>query len=59
VNARLLKLLVRLTGAQDERGATAFEYAVMVALIAVVIVCVVRGVGSTLISIFQTAAVSL
>ena len=36
MNARLLELQVKLSGPRDERDSTAVEYALMVALIAVV-----------------------
>jgi pilus assembly protein Flp/PilA len=40
----------------SERGATAVEYALMVALIAIVIVGAVKGLGTSLTSIFANAA---
>jgi Flp pilus assembly pilin Flp len=39
--------------AQDDAGATAAEYAIMVALIAVVIVGAVFGVGQAVIALFH------
>lgn len=49
-----LKLKERaLTG---EKGATAVEYGIMVALIAVVIIGVVAALGNNLSSMFQTVA---
>ena len=42
--------------AQEERGATAVEYALMVALIAVVIIAAVSLLGTNASSKFQTVA---
>jgi pilus assembly protein Flp/PilA len=42
--------------AQEERGATAVEYALMVALIAVVIIAAVSVLGTNASSKFQTVA---
>jgi pilus assembly protein Flp/PilA len=39
---------------EDQEGATAVEYAIMVSLIAVVIVTAVNLIGEQLIAIFQT-----
>jgi pilus assembly protein Flp/PilA len=54
---KLLKLIVavhlRLTASEDERGATATEYALLVALIAVVIAVAVGFFGSQLSTFFH------
>ena len=42
-----------MTSMKREKGATAIEYALMVALIAVVIIAVVTLLGTTLIEVFQ------
>lgn len=39
---------------QDEQGATAIEYGLIAALIAVVIIAMVRAVGQTLNGTFET-----
>jgi pilus assembly protein Flp/PilA len=55
--SRLIKLQAR---RQDpERGATAVEYGLMVALIAVVIIAVVTVLGNNLSSLFTTVATSI
>jgi pilus assembly protein Flp/PilA len=41
---------------RDDRGATAVEYGLMVALIAVVIVAAVRLIGTNLTSVFNRVA---
>ena len=55
--ARLTKFQVRLQN--PERGATAVEYGLMVALIAVVIIVAVKLVGTNLSSVFNKAATSI
>jgi pilus assembly protein Flp/PilA len=52
----LTKLYARL---QNEEGATAVEYGIMVALIAVVIIAVVTLIGTNLQGIFTTVANAL
>jgi pilus assembly protein Flp/PilA len=62
VNLKMLGLYVKLqtwfTGfgerARDERGATAVEYGLLVALIAAVIVLLEKALGSKLSSAFQS-----
>jgi len=44
---------------QDEAGASAVEYALLVALIAVVIVTAVQLLGTTLSSIYNSVATSI
>ena len=59
MNARLLKLVLKLSAPRDERGSTAVEYGLMVALIAVVLIFAVGTLGSGLSDIFQSVANSL
>jgi pilus assembly protein Flp/PilA len=59
MHARLLKLHLRIAGLRDDRGATAVEYGLMVALIAVVIIVAVALLGSNLNIIFNTVASSV
>ena len=59
MHARLLKLHLRIAGLRDDRGATAVEYGLMVALIAVVIIVAVALLGSNLNILFQKVAVSV
>ena len=51
----LQDLIVRLLH-RDDRGATAVEYGLMVALIAAVIVAAVRLIGTNLTSVFNRVA---
>jgi pilus assembly protein Flp/PilA len=44
---------------QDESGATAIEYGLIAAGIAVAIIAVVRGVGSNLVIIFSSVSTAL
>lgn len=56
----LSRLIKRQARRQDpERGATAVEYGLMVALIAVVIIAVVTVLGNNLSSMFTTVATSI
>ena len=59
MHARLLTLHLKIAGLRDDRGATAVEYGLMVALIAIVIIVAVALLGSNLNSLFQTVAVSV
>ena len=52
-----MKLLKRLF--REEEGATAVEYGIMVALIAVVIIAVVTTIGTNLQDVFQSVADAL
>ena len=54
-----LQLNRKLAGLLDDRGATAVEYGLMVALIAVVIIVAVAALGSSISDIFNTAASSI
>jgi pilus assembly protein Flp/PilA len=53
---QLTKFQNRLARLQDERGATAVEYGLMVALIAVVIIIAVTALGGNLSAIFDRTA---
>jgi pilus assembly protein Flp/PilA len=55
--SRLINFQVRLQ--RSERGATAVEYGLMVALIAIVIIVAVTLLGSNLSSLFNTVATSV
>jgi pilus assembly protein Flp/PilA len=55
--SRLINFQVRLRN--SERGATAVEYGLMVALIAIVIIVAVTLLGSNLSSLFNTVATSV
>ncbi|NMM22793.1 MAG: Flp family type IVb pilin [Phycicoccus sp.] len=52
----MIKFQNKLAQIRDDRGATAVEYGLMVALIAVVIIIAVTALGTNLTSIFQTTA---
>ena len=52
----LVKLQVKAAALRDDRGATAVEYGLMVALIAVVIIIAVTALGTNLNTIFQDVA---
>ncbi|TPG19242.1 Flp family type IVb pilin [Pedococcus bigeumensis] len=54
----MLKTLVKFQN-RDERGATAVEYGLMVALIAIVIIGAVTLLGNNISSLFNTAATTL
>jgi pilus assembly protein Flp/PilA len=56
---RLTDLYVRLLNARDDRGATAVEYGIMVALIAAVIVGTVTTLGGQVDDAFQTVVDAL
>lgn len=49
----MLKALVKLQTLRSEKGATAVEYGLMVALIAVVIIGVVTTLGTSIRDMFQ------
>lgn len=55
----LVKYQVRAAQLRDERGATAVEYGLMVALIAVVIIGAVTLIGTSLDGMFKNVASSL
>ena len=53
---QFVKFQNRIVQLRDERGATAVEYGLMVALIAVVIIGIVGTLGTNLKGIFTTTA---
>lgn len=55
----MTKALVKLQSLRSEKGATAVEYGLMVALIAIVIIAAVALVGGDLRNLFQTVANSI
>jgi pilus assembly protein Flp/PilA len=55
--APLLKFHLTMAGLLDEHGATAVEYGLMVALIAIVIIVAVSLLGTNLNQIFQSVAI--
>jgi pilus assembly protein Flp/PilA len=59
MRAGLIKLHLRHSAIRDDRGATAVEYGLMVALIAIVIIVAVTALGTNLTSLFQTVATSV
>ena len=54
-----LRLNRKLAGLLEDRGATAVEYGLMVALIAIVIIAAVAVLGTNLNDIFNNAASSV
>lgn len=57
--SHLVKFQVKAAALRDERGATAVEYGLMVALIAIVIIVAVTVLGKNLNTLFQKVAVSV
>ena len=55
----LVKLQVKAAALRDDRGATAVEYGLMVALIAIVIIVAVSLLGNTLKNLFNDVATSV
>jgi pilus assembly protein Flp/PilA len=53
------RFCARLVASRDERGATAVEYGLMVALIAIVIIAAVTLLGGNLNNLFNTIATSV
>jgi len=54
--SRLVKLHVKVAALRNDRGATAVEYGLMVALIAVVIILAVTFLGTQVSGLFQDTA---
>jgi pilus assembly protein Flp/PilA len=54
--SRLVKFQTKLAAMRDDRGATAVEYGLMVALIAIVIIGAVTLLGTQLSSLFSGVA---
>jgi pilus assembly protein Flp/PilA len=57
--SRLVKLQTKAAMLRDDRGATAVEYGLMVALIAIIIIAAVTLLGKNLSSLFNTVATSV
>ena len=54
--SQLVKFQVKVAALRSDRGATAVEYGLMVALIAVVVIVAVTAIGTNLSTIFQSVA---
>ena len=54
--ARLVKFQAKVAAMRSDRGATAVEYGLMVALIAVVVIVAVTFLGTQVSTLFQTVA---
>ena len=54
--SRLVKFQVKVAALRSDRGATAVEYGLMVALIAVVVIVAVTALGTNLSALFNTVA---
>jgi len=57
--SQLVKFQVKVAALRSDRGATAVEYGLMVALIAVVIIVAVTAIGTNLTTIFQSVAAAV
>ena len=57
--SRLVKFQVKVAALRGDRGATAVEYGLMVALIAVVIIAAVGLIGTNLSALFNKVATSV
>ena len=57
--SQLVKFQVKVAALRSDRGATAVEYGLMVALIAVVIIVAVALIGTNLSTLFGKVAVSV
>ncbi len=55
----MTKLVAKLQARQTDKGATAVEYGLMVALIAIVIIVAVSLLGKNLSGLFNTVATSV
>ncbi len=55
----MYKAISRLQKVQSEQGATAVEYGLMVALIAIVIIVAVAALGTNLSGLFQQVSTSV
>jgi pilus assembly protein Flp/PilA len=56
MHARLLKTYLKVFAFRGDQGATAVEYGLMVALIAIVVIVAVSLLGTNLSTIFQSVA---
>jgi pilus assembly protein Flp/PilA len=57
--SRIVKLQVKVAALRSDRGATAVEYGLMVALIAIVVIVAVTLLGKNLSGLFNTVATSV
>jgi pilus assembly protein Flp/PilA len=57
--SQLVKFQVKVAALRSDRGATAVEYGLMVALIAVVIIVAVAAIGTNLSTLFTKVATSV
>jgi len=57
--SRLVKFQVKVAALRSDRGATAVEYGLMVALIAIVIIVAVKTLGSNLSTLFTNVGNSV
>ena len=57
--SRLVKFQVKIAALRSDRGATAVEYGLMVALIAIVVIAAVTTLGKNLSGLFNTVATSV
>lgn len=57
--SQLVKFQVKMAALRSDRGATAVEYGLMVALIAIVIIAAVTTLGTKLSGLFNTVATSV
>ena len=57
--SRLVKFQVKIAALRSDRGATAVEYGLMVALIAIVIIAAVTLLGGNLSKLFNSVATSV
>jgi pilus assembly protein Flp/PilA len=59
VLSQLVKFQVKVAALRSDRGATAVEYGLMVALIAVVIIAAVTAIGTNLTTLFDKVAANV
>jgi pilus assembly protein Flp/PilA len=57
--SRLVKFQVKIAALRSDRGATAVEYGLMVALIAIVVIVAVTALGKNLSTLFNTVSTSV
>jgi pilus assembly protein Flp/PilA len=57
--SRLVKFQVKVAALRSDRGATAVEYGLMVALIAMVIIVAVKALGTNLSTLFTNVSTSV
>ena len=57
--SQLVKFQVKVAALRSDRGATAVEYGLMVALIAAVIIVAVGAIGTNLTTLFNKVATSV